>query len=190
MPCRFPRKIYAGRRHSASAGNQKPVQVKPFKSNRSGQRKRARSEENLDFGEQRRVAFDAEPVSERQHLGVAFVVHQRQFHLARAGMAGQNLPEPPHMRLVERDRRQHNRQRTFILRLQRRHGEFGGAHAHCLIALLHLAADLYHGVDGELGRGGLVHLAEEHALDGAFHVFDGHDGPGVALLGYAPVHIW
>ena len=63
------------------------------------------------------------------------------------------------MRLVERDRRQHNRQRPFILRLQRRHGEFGGAHAHCLFSTWRESAPPCR---RQLGSGGLT--AEEHAL--------------------------
>ena len=181
MPCRFPRKIYAGRRHSASAGNQKPVQVKPFKSNRSGQRKRARSEENLDFGEQRRVAFDAEPVSERQHLGVAFVVHQRQFHLAWAGWLVRICPSRRTC-----DWSSAIGGSTIVSGRSSCASNVGTVNSVARMLTVSsrfsTAADLYHGVDGELGRGGLVHLAEEHALDGTFQILDGYDGPRIALF--------
>jgi len=93
------------------------------------------------------------------------------------------------MRLVKRNRRQHNRHRLLILRFQRRHVEFRGTHAYRLIAFLNLSANLHHRVDRQFGSGGLIHFAEEHALDGAFQILDGHNRPRIALLRHTTVHV-
>ena len=110
-------------------------------------------------------------------------------YFAVTRMISEHLAELHHTLALQRHRRQRDDQRPFILGFQGRNLHFRGSQRNGFVAQLHLTTNLYDGVHGKFGGGRFIDLAEEHALDGAFHVFDGHDGPGVALLGYAPVHI-
>ena len=84
--------------------------------------------------------------------------------------------------------RQCDGQRALVLGFQSGHLQLGGTHGNGLIAQFHLASYLHDGIHGQLGGSGLVDLTEEHALDRTFHIFNGHNGPWVALLGHTAIH--
>ena len=87
-----------------------------------------------------------------------------------------------HVAAPQGHQRQGDQERTLVIGLQRDRLHFRGAHADGLVPNLDLAAHLHDRILYELRARRLVHFAEEHALDGAFHVLDGDDRPRVALL--------
>src|SRR3712207_4062218 len=116
----------------------------------------------------------------------ATAADELQVHVRRARVGGEHLLEALDDRWRAARRRQRHHDGTPRTDREVGDRDLVRDDLRDVLALVDAAPHEHDGVLDEVDRGVHVALREEHHLDGALEVLEGHQRPGVALLGHLP----